>query len=411
MRVLNYLLAFSGLIPASFACAEMTLTEAQHQAYALDPTLQYLYRLNSSNALRLQYSGRLNNPEIAVELDNLGNSDLKDLDGPSYAVQLSQAVPLNNKRSLRVELATAQQNSNQLAIQQRQAQLNADTRLCLAEWSMAEQRQQLAVEDHEIAQSQAHLVQEKYRAGRVVQSDAQRAQALAIEAQQKLELWRSEVQQRQATCTLLAGDLGQAPIQLSAQLPLHSADSAEKTLSQRHALLVQQQAAIQQRLAHAERLPDITLSVGTRRYQQTGDQVLLAGAAVPLPFFDQNQVARADAKNQLEQASYLVEVQHQRSVIQLNNAKQRLQSNQQLLATLDQTVIPAAQESLRIAQLAYQSGKTGLLEWIEARRVWRESRERRLEVWLNMQQAIADIEREIPSTAALLTNPVSGQPS
>ena len=411
MRFLNYILAFTGLLPASFTFAEMTLADAQKQAYSLDPTLQYLYRLDSSSVLRIQQSGRLNNPEIAVELDNLGNSDLKDLDGPSYAVQLSQAVPLTNKRSLGVNLATAQQNSNQLAIQQRQAQLNADTRLCLAAWYIAEQRQKLAVEDLDIAQSQAHLVQEKYKAGRVVQSDAQRAQALAIESKQKVELFNSEVKQRQAACGLVVGNLGQTPIQLQTQLPIHSSDNPEKTLSQRHALLAQQEADIQYRLANAERLPDITLSVGTRRYHQTGDQVLLAGASIPLPFFDQNQVARADAKNQLEHANYLVDVQQKRSAIQLNNAKQRLQSNQQLLATLDQTVIPAAQESLRIAQLAYQSGKTGLLEWIEARRVWRESREHRLEVWLNIQQAIADIEREIPSTTALSTKSDLGQPS
>lgn len=416
MRFLNYILAFTGLLPASFACAEMTLADAQKQAYSLDPTLQYFYRLDSSSALRIQHSGRLNNPEIAVELDNLGNSDLKDLDGPSYAVQLSQAVPLNNKRSLRVDLATAQQNSNQLAIQQRQAQLNADTRLCLAEWYMAEQRHKLAVEDGDIAKSQAHLVQEKYRAGRVVQSDAQRAQALAIEAKQKVELFSSEVQQRQASCSLLIGShLGQVPIQLPIQLPMqlstYTSDNPEKTLSQRHALLAQQEADIQHRLANAERLPDITLSVGTRRYQQTGDQVLLAGASIPLPVFDQNKVARADAKNQLEHANYLVDVQQKRSAIQLNNAKQRLHSNQLLLATLDQSVIPAAQESLRIAQLAYQSGKTGLLEWIEARRVWRESRERRLDIWLNIQKAIADIERETSSTATLSTKSVLGQTS
>lgn len=66
MRFLNYILAFTGLLPASFTFAEMTIADAQKQAYSLDPTLQYLYRLDSSSALRIQQSGHLNNPEIAL---------------------------------------------------------------------------------------------------------------------------------------------------------------------------------------------------------------------------------------------------------------------------------------------------------------------------------------------------------
>lgn len=395
MRVFNSILVLTGLLSASSVFAELTLVEAQKQAHALDPTLQYLYRQDSSSALKIQQGGRLSNPEVAVELDNLGNSNLKDLDGPSYSVQLSQAVPLNNKKSLRVDLATVKQANNLFAIQQRQAQLNADIRLCLAEWSVAEQRSKLAMEDLDIAQSQARLIQEKFKAGRVVQSDAERAQALATEANQKVALYRSDAVQRKAACSLSVGTLGSEPL----QLPTTFSINTEKSLSQRHALLVQQEAEIQNRLANAERLPEMTLSVGARRYQQTGDVVLLAGVSMPIPLFDQNQVARADAKNELEQASNLVAVQQKRSAILLENAKQRLQSHQQLLTTIDQSVIPAAQESLRIAQLAYQSGKTGLLEWIDARLVWRESRERRLDIWLNIQQTIAEIERETPPLA------------
>jgi len=398
MRVFNYILVFTGLLSTSSVFAELTLAEAQKQAYALDPNLQYLYRQDLSSVLKIQHSGRFSNPEVAVELDNLGNSNLKDLDGPSYSVQLSQALPLNNKRRLRVDLATAKQASNLLAIQQRQAQLNAEVRLCLAEWYVAEQRSKLAVDDRDIAQSQARVIQEKYRAGRVVQTDAERAQALATEASQKVVLSRSDAMQRKATCSLSVGNLGEQPI----PLPTNFSMNTDKTISQRHALLVQQEADIQHRLANAERLPEMTLSVGTRRYQQTGDVVLLAGVSMPISLFNQNQVARADAQSELEQANYLVAVQQKRSVILLENAKQRLQSHQQLLTTVDQVVIPAAQESLRIAQLAYQSGKTGLLEWIDARRVWRESRERRLDVWLNIQQAIADVERETPPTALSL---------
>jgi outer membrane protein, heavy metal efflux system len=402
MRVFNIILVLTGLFFASSVFAELTLVEAQKQAYELDSNLQYLYRQDSMSGLKIQHSGRFSNPEVAVELDNLGNNRLIDLDGPSYSVRLSQAVPLSNKRSLRVALAEAKKNTNLLAIEQRQAYLNAEVRLCLAEWSVAEQRSKLAVDDFDIAQSQARLIQEKLMAGRVVQSDVERAQALASEANQKVAVYRSAAVQRKALCSLIVGSLDHEPITLPTTIPTTSATTHSPSLSQRQALFAEQEANIGYRLANTERLPEMTLSIGTRRYQQTGDVVLLAGVSMPIPLFNQNQVARADAKNELENANRLVAVQQKRSAILLENAKQRLQSHQQLLTMMDQRVIPAAQESLRIAQLAYQSGKTGLLEWIDARRVWRESRERRLDIWLNIQHAIAEIERETPPSTPFL---------
>ena len=78
---------------------------------------------------------------------------------------------------------------------------------------------------------------------------------------------------------------------------------------------------------------------------------------------------------------------------------QRLAAQQQL-DVLQQHVLPATKESLRIAEMAYQAGKTGLLEWLEARQVWRAARERQVSSEFALQQAIAELEREFaPATA------------
>lgn len=390
MRTLYQALVLTGLVLPVSTFAQLPLVQIQRQAYLLDPQLQYLIRQNETDHLRVQQSGRLSNPEIAIQADNLGNSSLKDLDGPAYAIQLNQAVPLSDKRSIKTAIAKNQQANTALIIQQRKAQLNSDVRLCLANWYTSIKQFELGRKDFEIAQSQAVLLQEKYKAGKVVISDAQRAQALLVESAKKLDFLQFQVQQNRNSCSVLAGEVGQQPLILTVDYP----NQQTIPLSQQIAVFVQQQASLQQRLAAAERISDVTLSVGTRRYQQTGDQVLLLGASMPIPVFDQNRVKLAEAVNQLAQANDMLELQGKRLAIQLSNARQRLDSNQQLLLALDQTVIPASEESLRIAQLAYQAGKTGLLEWIDARRTWREAQERRLEIWLNIQQSIAEIERE-----------------
>ena len=81
MRTLPTALMLIGLISPLPTYAQLSLQQLQQQAYQLDPQLQYLIRQNETDNLRVQQSGRLANPEIAIQADNLGNASLKDLDG------------------------------------------------------------------------------------------------------------------------------------------------------------------------------------------------------------------------------------------------------------------------------------------------------------------------------------------
>ena len=92
MRTLPTALMLIGLISPLPTYAQLSLQQLQQQAYQLDPQLQYLIRQNETDNLRVQQSGRLANPEIAIQADNLGNASLKDPDGPNYAIQLNQAI-------------------------------------------------------------------------------------------------------------------------------------------------------------------------------------------------------------------------------------------------------------------------------------------------------------------------------
>lgn len=92
MRTLYQALVLTGLVSPVATFAQLPLEQIQQRAYLLDPQLQYLIRQNETDNLRVQQSGRLANPEIAIQADNLGNASLKDLDGPNYAIQLNQAI-------------------------------------------------------------------------------------------------------------------------------------------------------------------------------------------------------------------------------------------------------------------------------------------------------------------------------
>ena len=397
MRLSAYLLACIGLIQSSLSYADLSLLQARQQAFLLDPELQALNHLQSVDRVRLQQAGRLPNPALAVEFDNLGAPSAIDGDGASVELRYSQDVSLNNKRALRVTLAQAEQLNTQLAIQKRSAALSAEVRLCLARWAMADARLAWQQDEQSIAQAQVRVLGERLRAGKIVPSEYQRAVALAQETEAQVLGQQQMVDVARAECALLVGALPSQPISLPKSLP--ELDQ-QVSLSQQQADVDVATAQARMSLATAERQPDVTVSVGARRSQHQQQPVWLLGASVPLTLFDQNQVAQSIAQQQFDRATHLARLAAQRAALRVQQIHAQRLAAQQQLEVLQQHVLPATKESLRIAKMAYQAGKTGLLEWLEARQVWRGTRERQISSEFALQQAIADLEREFaPATA------------
>jgi outer membrane protein TolC len=207
MRLSAYLLACIGLIQSSLSYADLSLLQARQQAFLLDPELQALNHLQSVDRVRLQQAGRLANPALAVEFDNLGAPSAIDGDGASVELRYSQDVSLNNKRALRVTMAQAEQLNTQLAIQKRSAALSAEVRLCLARWAMADARVTWQQDEQLIAQSQVRVLSEQLRAGKIVPSEYQRAVALAQETEAQVLGQQQMVSSARAECALLVGAL------------------------------------------------------------------------------------------------------------------------------------------------------------------------------------------------------------
>ncbi len=122
------------------------------------PTL--LQQSEQAYEINQKFAGRLNNPTLNVELDSLGNSKLKDLDGPTTLLGLSQEIPLSNKLSLRKQVARFQGDRNQFEIAKRQAELKADLRICMANWYVATQRAEVYSTESKLNARQANVLSE-----------------------------------------------------------------------------------------------------------------------------------------------------------------------------------------------------------------------------------------------------------
>ncbi|AXF45545.1 TolC family protein [Acinetobacter johnsonii] len=369
--------------------AESNYAQLQQQVILNDSILKSLQKSQQAYEINQKYAGRLSNPTFNVELDNLGNSDLKQLDGPTTMIGLSQDIPLNNKLALRKQLAGFQGNSNQFEIVKRQAKLKADLRLCMSNWYIASKRAEIYSTESKLNARQANVLNEKLKFGRVIPSDVQLSSALSSEAKLRHQNELKKVQFQKNLCGKFVTALPEAAI----EVPLSINFSDRVSLSEQEASIKKQLAQTQFDLAKKEAVPDITFGVGVRNYQETSDKVFLVSTSIPLSVFNRNKGKIALAQAEQTNAEALSELITRNSKIDLENKAIEISNLIDSIKQFDQTVLPATKESLRIAEMAYQAGKISLLEFNSIKQIWLDKHLARFDLWLALQNQIAEVER------------------
>jgi cobalt-zinc-cadmium efflux system outer membrane protein len=113
-------------------------------------------------------------------------------------------------------------------------------------------------------------------------------------------------------------------------------------------------------------IPDVTMQFGVRRLEQERSNALVAGISVPLHLFDRNRgnIAAAQAEERGAQARLADARLEARAEVEagqalLEAAEARAQATARTLAT--------AEETYRLARIAYEAGKSPLIELLAAR--------------------------------------------
>ena len=116
------------------------------------------------------------------------------------------------------------------------------------------------------------------------------------------------------------------------------------------------------------RFPDLSVSVGPRRFQETGETAWVAGLSVPVPIFDRNQGSRKAADFEVEQAKRDAEATRVNREAQLRAVLERLQAAAAETTVMGDEVVPAANKVFLATETGYSEGKFGFLNLLDAQR-------------------------------------------
>ncbi|MFK3608155.1 TolC family protein [Pseudomonas sp. AP19] len=396
----------SGLMaPAAFA-QSISLPQALSTAMDANPDMAAARQeIGIADGARKQ-AGLIPNPTISYDVEDTRRSTSKT------TVTLSQTLELGGKRGARVDVATYGQTAAQLELDRRVNALRAEVVQAFYAALRAQTGLDLAKQSLELTERGLRIVDGRVRAGKSSPVEATRAQVQLAEA--KLQVRRAETEKATAYQQLaqITGssvtvfDRLDSPT-LSPGLP----PDAEELLSRLDQTAEMRQAVVQIDKSDAslgsekaQRIPDLTVSVGSQYDRSVRERVNTVGLSMPLPLFDRNQGNILSASRRADQA------RDQRNAVELRlrsetqTAVNQWATAMQEVESYDKTILPSAQQAVETATRGFEMGKFGFIEVLDAQRTLIVARGQYLDSLATATNARAQVERvygDVGSTAGV----------
>ena len=335
------------------------------------------------------------NPELAYSLEDARSKTR------TQSWQLNLPLELGGKRAARTKAAEKSREQAQAQLAELQATVRANVAAAYFDVLTAQERLVLARDSAALAKSSTDTVSKRVAAGKV--SPVEESKARVAEAGVRVELAQAASEQRNALSRLFAllgridapytvlegkaENLPSVPSLVDLQPLISSSPGvvlARIEVDRRKALTD---------LEQSKRVPDVTVSVGMQRSNETQRNVLLFGVSVPLPVFDRNQGNLLEALKLEDKARDELQAATVRLHSEVAQARERLSTITAEVQSLQQEVLPGAKSAYDAATIGFENGKFNFLEVLDAQRTYFTAKSQYLKALGEAHRAAADIDR------------------
>lgn len=380
----------------------LTLEEAVSRALKHNPKLVAFSSEVQARGYEVTQVGLFPNPELSMDIENFaGSGAFSGTESAEITALLSQQIELGGKRRQRIAVGELDKKLAEQEYDAARFELISSTRRLFIDVLAAQQRQVLAEEQVDLANKVLTAVIERIASGKAPEIERLRFQSLMLEAEYRKEKAAQELlMARNALAALWDQDMAdfekvQGHFDRPPDVPDYRdlismlQNSPGFALQQTSADKAEQSVALEE----AKRIPDLTLSVGGKSFEETGDNALVAGLAISLPIFDRNQGAVGAAKARHAKARYDLRAKQLQLQSALGNIWQQFQVTHKETTMLRENLLPMLQENFDAIRYGYQAGKFGYLEVLEAEQALFTSRNRYIDSLKNCHQTYVQLEQ------------------
>ena len=386
---------------------DISLREAIDAAFSRNPDLASARWDIEISAGERQQAGLIPNPELSWEVEDTRR------DTSTTTVMLSQALELGGKRGARIDVADRGQDAARIELERRGNELRAEVVQAYFSAFRAQTGLDLARQSQGLAQRGLEVAEGRVRAGKSSPVEATRAQVQLAETQlqvRRAETLKTNAYRELARTTgssvvsfdrLNDADLAKVMMPPSVQLLSRLDQSAELRLAE--VQIQRTEAALGSE--RAQRIPDLTVSIGSQYSREDREQVNVVGMSMPLPLFNRNQGNVLAASRRADQARDLRNAAELRLRTLVQSALDQWTTSAREVDSYHQVILPAAQKAVDTATRGFEMGKFGFLEVLDAQRTLIDARTQYLESMAMATDARVTVERVYGDLGHPSTNP------
>lgn len=398
-------LAFAGAcgaVPSGHAAEPLRLEEAVARSLEQNPTL--IAESAELRAVQARAERRALPPPLVVggEFENVaGTGALQGVDSAETTLRLSRVIELGGQRSARQALGVAEFERQRYAGDVARLEVATRTTERFIEVVADQQRLDFAEERVELAERTRREVARWVAAARNPESDLRAAEIALADAELELEHARHELASARTSLAsawgatepdfaTVAGSLDELPTVapldvLAAQLP--------RTIAQRSAQLDAATISAQRQVAVASASPDVTVSLGVRRFEALDDQGLVMSVSVPLGSRPRASLAIAEADAELAAVDARRRAQGIETYQTLFDRYQELIHARTEYEAVHGTMLPKAEQAFAFTRSGFEAGRFSFIALTQAQRTLFELRERSVEAAARYHTLLVEVER------------------
>jgi outer membrane protein, heavy metal efflux system len=388
--------------PDSVSSGTITLSQALALAEKTNPEILAARKRWQAVEKRVVQAATPDKPRLDIERMYVpaGKSVLNEADEKSLAI--TQEVPFPSTLYLRRGVASREAAMAEQSYRAKVREILARTRSTYAMLFLAQRSLDIVNENIDLMRRFAKVAESKYTAGHTGQSDALKAQ---VELTKMLNMGVMLTQEKESAAAMLNGLLNrdareQLGLPSEPDLPkldqdlesIHALALAERPELKEAALNVER-AGKSLAVARSEFLPDFMLQYRQRNDPMRGrtrDAVL--GLSLPLWFWKPAAMA-AEAKAEREMAEAELQGMRVMTSAEARSAWVRTQTARRLADIYRTSVLPQAEQALRVAEVGYQANKSSFLDLLDAQRSLLNFRVEYYQFLADYEQRVAELER------------------
>lgn len=402
---------------------EITLRDAALLALQRNPELAAFEKEKRALKGATLQAGLLPNPELSMNVENIGNvqpltgdinsqkSVAQEVVQQMSTIRIYQLIELGGKRAARVAAASLGEELAARDYEIRRLELIARVANVFTEVLAGQEQLRLAEESQDLAQRVVNSVAKRVQAGKVPPIEETRVGVALSTTRIALVQAQRELESARKRLALLWGNASPrfgrvlGDLESSVTLPRFE-ELVERALASPMAL--RSMKNIEQRKAlldveQTKRIPNLTVQAGAVHHAALGGTTPVAAVIVPLPLFDRNQGNILQARQRVDKAVDEQAATELRLKTELTQAYEALSAAMNEISMLRDEILPGATSAFEVTTRGYELGRFGFLEMLDTQRTLFQNRVLYVRALANYQRLINEIER-------LIAGPVGGAP-